>query len=79
MQEFHHPHVMPLIGACLDTGPGVSMVMPYMTNGSLLDYLKKERCNLDLTEGEDSDKVYNSSQNNYDQSIIITVPKSGIF
>ncbi len=57
MQEFHHPHVMSLIGVCLDTGPGVSMVMPYMTNGSLLDYLKKERCNLDLTEGENSDKV----------------------
>ncbi len=57
MQEFHHPHVMPLIGACLDAGSGVSMVMPYMTNGSLLDYLKKERCNLDLTEREDSDEV----------------------
>ncbi len=57
MQEFHHPHVMPLIGVCLDAGPGVFMVMPYMTNGSLLDYLKKERCNLDLTKGEDSDKV----------------------
>ncbi|XP_064397449.1 uncharacterized protein LOC135344191 isoform X2 [Halichondria panicea] len=58
MQEFHHPHVMSLIGVCLDTGPGASMVMPYMTNGSLLDYLKKERCNLDLTEGENSDKVF---------------------
>ncbi|XP_064397880.1 uncharacterized protein LOC135344578 [Halichondria panicea] len=42
MQEFHHPHVMPLIGVCLDAEPGVSMVMPYMTNRSLLDYLKKE-------------------------------------
>ncbi|XP_064397468.1 tyrosine-protein kinase receptor UFO-like [Halichondria panicea] len=58
MQEFHHPHVMPLIGACLDAGSGISMVMPYMTNGSLLNYLKKERCNLDLTEREDSDEVF---------------------
>ncbi|XP_064385904.1 uncharacterized protein LOC135334578 isoform X3 [Halichondria panicea] len=57
MQEFHHPHVMPLIGVCLDAGPGVSMVMPYMTNGSLLDYLKKERSALELAEGEDSEKV----------------------
>ena len=58
MQEFHHPHVMPLIGVCLDAGPGVSIVMPYMSNGSLLDYLKKERSILELAEGEDSDKVY---------------------
>ncbi len=58
MQEFHHPHVMSLIGVCLDAGPGVSMVMPYMTNGSLLDYLKKERCDLELAEGEDSEKVF---------------------
>ncbi len=57
MQEFHHPHVMPLIGVCLDAGPGVSIVMPYMTNGSLLDYMKKERSTLELAEGEDSEKV----------------------
>ncbi len=58
MQEFHHPHVMSLIGVCLDAGSGVSIVMPYMTNGSLLDYLKKERSTLELAKGEDSEKVY---------------------
>ena len=52
MNEFDHPHVLPLIGVCVDTGPGVSMVMPYMTNGSLLDYLVRERSSLDITEGE---------------------------
>ena len=46
MKEFNHPHVLPLIGVCLDNGPGVSMVMSYMINGSLLDYLKQERSNL---------------------------------
>ena len=50
MQEFNHPHVMPLIGVCLDTGPGVSMVMPFMANGSLLDYLKNERSSLVIRE-----------------------------
>ncbi len=64
MQEFHHPHVMSLIGVCLDAGPGVSMVMPYMTNGSLLDYLKKERSTLELAEGEDSEKVFEVHFNN---------------
>ena len=43
MKDFHHPNVMSLIGVCLDAGPGVSIVMPFMANGSLLDYLKKER------------------------------------
>ena len=52
MQEFNHPHVMPLIGVCLDTGPGVSMVMPFMANGSLLDYLKKKRSSLVIRGGE---------------------------
>ncbi len=56
MQEFNHPHVMSLIGVCLDAGPGVSMVMPFMANGSLLDYLKKERSNLVVDE-EQEDKV----------------------
>ena len=59
MKDFCHPHVMPLIGVCLDAGPGVSMVMPYMTNGSLLDYLKKERNNLDLNSN-DLNKVINT-------------------
>ena len=56
MQEFNHPHVLSLIGVCLDTGPGVSMVMPFMTNGSLKDYLKKERNNIELNDN-DPDKV----------------------
>ena len=45
-----------LIGVCLDAGPGVSIVMPFMANGSLFDYLKKERDKLyllDTSELED--------------------------
>ena len=58
MKEFNHPQVLPLIGVCLDTGPCVSMVIPYMTNGSLLDYLKTERMKLILvTEETDPNKV----------------------
>ena len=57
MQEFHHPHVMSLIGVCLDAGAGVSIVMPYMGNGSLLDYLKKERESLELDDDSEIDQV----------------------
>ena len=32
-------------------------MMPYMTNGSLLDYLKKERTNLDLDYNAETDEV----------------------
>ena len=57
MQEFDHPHVMSLIGVCLDASPGVSIVMPFMANGNLLDYLKKERSNLVIEETSDMEKV----------------------
>ena len=55
MKHFKHRHVMPLIGVCLDSGVGV--VMPYMANGSVLNYLKKERESLLLKEEIDIDKV----------------------
>ena len=48
MQEFDHPHVMSLLGVCLD--PSVGIVMPYMANGSILDYLKRERTSLLVTK-----------------------------
>ncbi len=57
MKDFDHPHVMPLIGVCPDAGPGVSMVMPYMANGSLLDYLKKNRSDLKLSTDDSREQV----------------------
>ena len=61
MKDLHHPNVMSLIGVCLDAGPGVSIVMPFMANGSLLDYLKKERDKIylpDTSELEDVSQYY---------------------
>ena len=57
MRKFKHPHVMGLIGVCLDAGPAPYIVMPYMANGSLLSYLKKERGSLVLKEDADEDLV----------------------
>ena len=57
MKDFQHSNVMSLIGVCLDAGPGVSIVMPFMANGSLLDYLKKERNNVYLSETSEIDEV----------------------
>ena len=55
MQDFNHPHVMSLIGVCLDSGIGV--VMPYMVNGSVLSYLKKERETLLLIDNAELEEV----------------------
>ena len=60
MQDFQHAHVMSLIGVCLDAGPGVSIVMPFMANGNLLDYLKKERSSLEPNDDCEIDEVRNS-------------------
>ncbi len=57
MQDFDYPHVMSLIGVCLDAGAGVAIVMPYMANGSLLDYLKRERSSLELDDDCEIDEV----------------------
>ena len=36
---------------------GLALLIPYMANGSLLAYLKKERPNLDLTDDAELDAV----------------------
>ena len=57
MKDFDNPNVMSLVGVCLDAGPGVSIVMPFMANGSLLGYLKQERDSLYLDEISEIDDV----------------------
>ena len=50
MYDFDHPNVLKLLGVCLDGGPAPYIIMPYMENGSLSAYLKKERENLILED-----------------------------
>ena len=57
MKQFNHPNVMNLIGVCLNAGPAPYIVMPFMANGSLLSYLRKERPNLLLDKNADDDSV----------------------
>ena len=57
MSRFKHAHVMGLIGVCLDAGSAPYIIMPYMANGSLLKYLKKERTNIVVYEDIDDDEV----------------------
>ena len=57
MENLNHPNVMPLIGVCIDAEHGMSIVMPFMANGSLLGYLKRERNSLCLGKKPKEDVV----------------------
>ena len=55
MYHFKHPHVLTLCGVCLDGGPAPYIIMPFMANGSLLSYLKKNKGTLIVSRGDDAD------------------------
>ena len=56
MLSFKHQNVMSLIGLCLD-GDVPLIIMPFMSDGSVLDYVKKNRQHLFLTEESSQEKV----------------------
>ena len=44
MKDFDHPNVLRLIGVCLDSPNCIPyLVLPFMENGSIKDYLKSKR------------------------------------
>ena len=73
MHEFEHKHVVTLRGVCLDGGPAPYIIMPFMANGSLLAYLKKNRETL-IVSSKEQDEVnllgLNSPQTIYNQGFI---------
>ena len=46
MKKLRHPHVVMLFGVCTSGPP--SLILEYMSNGSLLSYVKRNRCKIDL-------------------------------
>ncbi len=60
MKGFDHPNVLCLLGVCVDAGPSPYVVMPYMANGSLLAFLKKERETLLLPANAEEEMVMSS-------------------
>ena len=57
MKQFDHLNVLNVIGVCVDAGPAPYVIMPFMANGSLQSYLKKERAQFIVTEDADEDTV----------------------
>ena len=53
MKHFDHQNILSLIGVCIEARPAPYIVMPYMPNGSLLEFLRKERVNLLLKDSTD--------------------------
>ena len=59
MESLSHPHVMNLIGICISYTLSPILIMPFMENGSLLNYLKKERSSLYPDYDEEEECVSN--------------------
>ena len=57
MKFFNHLNVLSLIGISVDHGDAPCIVMPFMNEGSLLSYLKRERSNLTVSERADEDII----------------------
>ena len=80
MKSLNHLHVMTLKGVCLDGGPVPYIVLPYMANGSLLSYLKKERSNLTvpMAEGDSLEEEMQSQVSPIDKFFIATSVKFNV-
>ena len=48
MLSFEHPNVMTLVGVCLD-GDMPLLIMPFMSNGNILEYVRHHKQELLLT------------------------------
>lgn len=53
VQRFSHSNVLPFIGICTNIGVSVHIVMPYIVQGSLLNFLQRERSNFLISELND--------------------------
>ena len=59
MQGLDHPNVMTLLGTCLNASTAPCIVMPYMANGSLLSYIRRQKGSLVLSGDADITQVAN--------------------
>ena len=60
MLSFDHPNVMTLIGVCVD-GEMPLLIMPFMSNGSALVYVRQNKKELTVSQLQDIFNYYNYS------------------
>ena len=58
MLLFKHPNVMSLIGMCFD-GETLMILMPYVSNGSVSEYVKRYKVKLFCESEGNEDEVCN--------------------
>ena len=56
MYHFKHRNVLTLCGVYLDGGPAPYIIMPFIANGSLLAYLRKNRRKLIISCDSNGDE-----------------------
>ena len=56
MLSLKHPNVMSLVGVCLD-GEMPILIMPFMSNGSILEYVRHHKQELLLTSEATDEEV----------------------
>lgn len=64
MKQLSHANVMSLLGVCLDAGPSTYLVMPFTSEGRLLNYLRRRRFELLFSEDADETELHQSSTSN---------------
>ena len=57
ISQLKHPNIMEIIGVCLDGVAVPFLVMPFMSNGSLLQYLKTNRKKFVLPTNKHPDEM----------------------
>ena len=62
MKTFDHLNVLTLIGVSLGVQESPCIVMPFMSNGSLLSYLRKEAADLTISELADETIVLDTTK-----------------
>ena len=65
MVSFIHPNVMPLTGVCTE-GQSPLLIMPFMSNGNVLEYVRHHKEELMLTsEATDSKVILKALSHNF--------------
>ena len=63
MKRFDHPNIVGLLGVCFDTPDGYPyLILPYMVNGNVRDYLKDKRIHHTLTSALPDVSVMKANQ-----------------
>ena len=58
MTRLNHMNVLSITGICIDAGIAPYIVLPYMANGNLLDWLKRERKRIVMDKEYNEDEVH---------------------